>query len=72
MNNSSENQNVVKDARKLSSALDKHMRDNCEHCKRLARDAFGKEEYRHTKEELGNPPEFQTQRTPYRTKVDLI
>ena len=40
MNNSNENQNVVKDALKITNIVNKHLLEECVHCKELFEDAF--------------------------------
>ena len=44
MNNSSDvNQNVVKDALKITNILNKHLLEECVHCRKLFEDAFRNE-----------------------------
>jgi hypothetical protein len=43
MNNSSEDQNVVKDAIRIAHALNKHLLENCPHCQKLFEEVFENE-----------------------------
>ena len=74
--NQNRNDKVVKDAIRIAHALNKHLLEDCEHCKRIFDDAFRyeDEETNNNKQNVGEPARVPTQPepTPYRTTVDLI
>jgi hypothetical protein len=43
MNNSSEDQNVVKDAIRIAHVFNKHLFENCPHCQKLLEEIFRNE-----------------------------